>query len=888
MKKTVILFLLLLLLCRTGFAQNLVTNVLIPQPQQVEWKSGELPLPVELRVSIPEGNEPLIPILSDAVSRRWPTYNVSATPDGNATIRLHLTDKGTPDQQEGYRLSVTADGIELSARTPAGLFYGVQTLRNLIVTAQKPELPFCEISDWPSLQIRGVFLNIGWLDSQGLPYLRQLIDLFASLKMNTLVLEFGTNLPALKDEFHRKNTLSEKEISELLDYARKRHFEIIPHLQTLSHVMWMSGHPHYTAMLENPDEARLWNNNWCPSNSEVQQVVERVLEATIAMIHPRYFHLAVDEVGLGSFGACPKCANHPPHQLFGEQVERLTGMVEKHGIQPILYQDSLLPPDLAYCADKAQGEKFLPKLSRNTIINVWDYAEAPSERSIRYFSDRGFRVLGDTWVPQMRNNQELPRMISRIGKAGLGNILTFWHFMPGNITGFDTIGNLAFPGMVLAANYSWNTNAADLKDLPYDPTFEARRRLASDPVAENANRRWEPVPLHDALNSDLSNAPGMPNFSPEMLRTLCHELSELSEHFKLAEQSGRYYGIRLSGDASDGEPAAPVMIPVGVKTEGLAFLLTIAPTANFGINDLPEMVRKMPTIGNLTFTYEDDSTVLLPLRYRWNAVDWNLPYGGFMMRFANRTCDTQNRLVQFSVIDWKNPYPQKQLKSVTLTTTQYKGRAPVLLALSALEPDRKIPSCRHSFSQVISGCRRYDSPDRKPETFPMLDWKDVQLARPVADENFGANPKVKFIRNGKDGNSLIKLNIPPLRPGRNRGRIYIDFKIAGRSVCKGIRFSIQASNPEAVRKDALYLGTDDFSRFSVKYELMTRDRDSPQQVVLPIHSMAPEKGGVSPGQATLMRLSFWVDNAKPMTITITPPEWVNDERSLEKAYYSLL
>ena len=169
----------------------------------------------------------------------------------------------------------------------------------------------------------------------------------------------------------------------------------------------------------------------------------------------------------------------------------------------------------------------------------------------------------------------------------------------------------------------------------------------------------------------------------------------------------------------------------------------------------------------------------------------------------------------------------------------------------------------------------------------MLEWKDVRLARPVADENFGANPKVKFIRNGKDGNSLIQLNIPPLRPGSNRGRIYIDFKIAGRSVCKGIRFSIQASNPEAVRKDALYLGTDDFSRFSVKYELMTRDRDSRQQVVLPIPSMVPEKGGVSPGQATLMRLSFWVDNVKPMTITITPPEWVNDERSLEKGYHTL-
>ncbi len=887
MKKTALLFFLFLLLCRTGFAQNLVTDALIPQPQQAEWKSGALPLPAELRVSIPEGNESLIPILKDAVARRWPTYNLSAAPDGTAMIRLHLTDRETPDRQEGYRLSVAADGIELSAKTPAGLFYGVQTLRNLIATAQKPELPFCEITDWPSLQIRGVFLNIGWLDSQGLPYLRQLIDLFASLKMNTLVLEFGTNLPALKDEFRRKNTLSEKEISELLAYARTLHFEIIPHLQTFSHVMWMSGHPHYAAMLENPDEAGKWNNNWCPSNSEVQQAVQRVIEATIAMVHPQYFHLGVDEIGLGSFGTCPKCANHPPHRLFGEQVERLTGMVEKHGIRPILYQDSLLPPDLAYCADKAQGEKFLPELSRNTIINVWDYAEAPSERSIRYFSDRGFQVLGATWVPRMRNNQELPRMISRIGKAGLGNILTFWHFMPGNITGFDTIGNLAFPGMVLAANYSWNTNAADLKDLPYDPTFEARRRLGSDPVAEHANRRWESVPLCDALNSDLSNAPGMPDFSPELLRTLCRELSELPEQFQLAEQSGHYYGIRLSGDASDKEPAGPVTIPVGVKTEGLAFLLTIAPTANFGINDQPEMVRKMPAVGNLTFTYEDGSTALLPLRYRWNAVDWNLPYGGFLMRFANRTCDSQNRLVQFSVIDWKNPYPQKQLKSVTLATAQYGGRAPVLLALSALEPDRKIPSCRHPFSQIISGCRRYDSPDRKPETFPMLEWKDVQQARPVADENFGASPKVKFIRNGKGGNFLVKLNIPPLRPGSNRGRIYIDFKTAGHGVGKGIRFSIQASNPEAVRKDALYLGTDDFSRFSVKYELMTRDRDSWQQVVLPIPSMVPEKGGISPERATLMRLSFWVDNAKPMTITITPPEWVNDERSLEKIYHTL-
>jgi hexosaminidase len=117
---------------------------------------------------------------------RAPLSVTAGSPEqGQVFLTVSLVPAGIKPQ--GYELVANVEGVTLQAADEAGAFYGMQTLRQLIAQAGA-RLPAFTISDEPDFPQRGVMLDVSRCKVPTMETLFQLIDLFASLKLNQLQL----------------------------------------------------------------------------------------------------------------------------------------------------------------------------------------------------------------------------------------------------------------------------------------------------------------------------------------------------------------------------------------------------------------------------------------------------------------------------------------------------------------------------------------------------------------------------------------------------------------------------------------------------------------------------------------------------------------------------
>ena len=146
---------------------------------------------------------------------------------------------------EGYVLTIAQDGVHILAPEEAGLFYGLQTLRQLV--AGKTEAPFCHIVDYPAFPVRGFHQDCG-RNFQSIESLKRQIDIAARLKLNYFHWHFtdypayhleSKKYPQLNAPEHRtrdkEDTYTYDQVRELIAYAKARHVTIIPEIDMPGH-----------------------------------------------------------------------------------------------------------------------------------------------------------------------------------------------------------------------------------------------------------------------------------------------------------------------------------------------------------------------------------------------------------------------------------------------------------------------------------------------------------------------------------------------------------------------------------------------------------------------------------------------------------------------------
>ncbi len=467
-------------------------SALIPFPRDVKWKDKEIKLPSDDCWEL-KGKD----INSAPIKTAWKNLlsDVKGKGKDKLTVQLKKAGEKLPEKasKEGYILVVSDKGITIAANEPAGHFYGLQTLRQLV--QGRKSIPHCLIKDWPAFHYRGYMQDCG-RNFRTIERLKKEIDLAASLKVNLFHWHL-TDYPAwhiqckaypqLNAAKHRtrdlNDTYSYDQIRELCNYAKARCITIIPELD-------MPGHSAYF------DRAFGFKMHSPEGMKIVSALLDEFCKEIPAELCP-IIHFGADEVRI------PNAA---------EFVDMVTKKLEEHGRQPMQWASS---------RDLPVGEK--------SIEQRWGEGADMVAKSIRperitrraFDSTMGYANLLDPAMAVRRYFFMRPCGVGEGDEQKLGTIFCIWP--DGKVDRKEWIPAFCsmWPGMMAMAERSWGGGNADGDALPLEmpaPDTEAgkaysmfEQRMASlrksmfkdedFPVWPESGMTWtvvEPLPQNQA------------------------------------------------------------------------------------------------------------------------------------------------------------------------------------------------------------------------------------------------------------------------------------------------------------------------------------------------------------------------------------------------------
>lgn len=273
---------------------------------------------------------------------------VDAARDGSIHLSLGAPAERVGD--EGYELTVTAQRVTLAAATPAGLFYGVQTLRHLLPASVEYEaprrrtlrIPAIHVTDRPRFSWRGSMLDVA-RHFFTVEDLKRYIDLLALLKLNRLHLHLSddqgwriaiTSWPNLAT--HGGSTevgggpggfYTQEQFSEIVAYAAERFITIVPEIDMPSHTnAALASYPELNCDGVAPalyTGIEVGFSAMCVDKDVTYKFIDDVVREISAIARSPYFHVGGDEV---------KKLTPEQYRRFIERVQKI---VLSHGRQMI-------------------------------------------------------------------------------------------------------------------------------------------------------------------------------------------------------------------------------------------------------------------------------------------------------------------------------------------------------------------------------------------------------------------------------------------------------------------------------------------------------------------------------------------------------------------------
>ncbi len=394
---------------------------------------------------------------------------VIAEPPGKTTpeIRLGLdSGAGRATTPEAYRLVADVDGIRIAANGARGLYYGTQTLLQILRAPGREALtaPACRIEDGPDLARRVVHPPRLWPKSS-LAYFRRYFDILARARYNLVVWEISGSVrfPRLPWAWKEDGSFEPGVIREVIADARRRGLEMVPELECLGHANeWLAGDaddyarfPWLKACFEDP--AR--RTDLCTTNPKTGEVVRRVVDAVSALFdHPRMFHIGLDESW--RFATCPICSKRDPTKLLGDWLLMLHEHLARRGQTMMMWHDMLLSKK-RFKGAVANGDRTagaLERLPRDTVICNWQYHPGPAFPVTKYFQEKGFQVLVCPWYAA-DDVFDCARAAHRL-RSGLFS--TNWNafIIREPMPAFASMAGRDMMGSLLTAEYAWRAPAA--------------------------------------------------------------------------------------------------------------------------------------------------------------------------------------------------------------------------------------------------------------------------------------------------------------------------------------------------------------------------------------------------------------------------------------------
>lgn len=336
-------------------------DTVIPKPVAITATGGTFTLTAATQIAVAPATDAVRAIgeylaerLRPATGYALPVVEANAVP---AAGRIALTTIGGDPAlgAEGYELTITTDGVIVTANEPAGLFYGVQTLRQLLPpsialsTAQASAwtLPTGTIRDHPRFEWRGAMLDVA-RHFFGVADVKRYIDLLAYYKLNRLHLhlsddqgwriwinawpklaEYGgsTQVGGGKGGYY-----TQAEYAEIIAYAAQRYIMIIPEIDLPGHTN--AALASYAALNCNDVAPPLYTgtevgfSTLCADKAITYTFVDDVIRELAALTPGPYLHIGGDEAA----------ATTPDDYV--RLIERFQAIVQSHGKRMIGWEEA--------------------------------------------------------------------------------------------------------------------------------------------------------------------------------------------------------------------------------------------------------------------------------------------------------------------------------------------------------------------------------------------------------------------------------------------------------------------------------------------------------------------------------------------------------------------
>jgi len=372
------------------YAQNI--PAIIPKPVKLTARPGEFLLPKTLTICAPAS----VNTASGYLSKKLTDLGFKSTVKSGTTgaIKMKLLSKAdTLIGNEGYYLTSNAQGVVLKANTSAGLFYGVQTLLQLmpnstITAGGKRGVPYLQITDHPRFAWRGLMFDVvrhfftkaevmrfidemalykfnllhlhladdeGWrIEIKSLPKLTQV----GAWRVNK-VGDFGSFAAPAPDEPRTYGGYyTQDDIRELVAYAKARFIDIMPEIDVPGHSLaavasypelsCTPGADHYQVrsgeriMNFSGGLTALVDNTLCPANERVYSFLDQVVGEVAPLFPFAYIHMGGDE-----------CAKN-----FWQKSDSVKALMQRENLQNMAQVQSYFEKRLEKIVE-SKGKKFM-------------------------------------------------------------------------------------------------------------------------------------------------------------------------------------------------------------------------------------------------------------------------------------------------------------------------------------------------------------------------------------------------------------------------------------------------------------------------------------------------------------------------------------------------
>lgn len=350
---------------------------------------------------------------------------------------------------DGYELAVTTEKTTIRASNLRGFVCGSETFIKLIIDGK---VQTATVSDSPAMPFRGVHLFIP--SAAQMDYAKRLIKYVISpMGYNTVIMQVSGGLqyhshPKISEAFanaiemHKQglcplfphNGIAEGKpitrelLKEYLAYIRSFGIEVIPEVQSLAHVQYITNaYPEIAEIaqkeagdaVDTREEDTLPSNyfkhDYCPSNPRSYEILFDILDEIIEVFEPKEFvHMGHDEVK--NIGVCPLCKGKDPAQLFAQDVIKIHDHLAAKGLKMMIWADMLQP------VTKYQTPPAIDMIPKDIVLLdfIWYFhLDKDIEENLL---DKGFQVIfGNVY------SSHFPRYESRIRKNGiLGGQISAW------------------------------------------------------------------------------------------------------------------------------------------------------------------------------------------------------------------------------------------------------------------------------------------------------------------------------------------------------------------------------------------------------------------------------------------------------------------------------